>query len=241
MNNKSLIQLGEKCYWDEISQSVFYDNVSIKISAAQRKLLNFFAHNINKPLSSVDIYYEVWDDLEKEFNNKSIRNIISKTRKILPSVYIENLYGGYYMLKKQDYYPDNDFKDYLLQFLDQSQNAIIITDPNKQDNPIIYVNSAFTKLFEYTCEEVFGLNCRFLHKEDKEQLTIQTIKDAINKKETVTVNIRNYAKGGDLIFSEITISPIFDKKNGNLKYFLGVHKDVTFLQQIFKQFNLNKE
>ena len=39
---------------------------------------------------------------------------------------------------------------------------MIITDPNKHDNPIIFVNAAFLKLTGYEYEEIIGKNCRFL-------------------------------------------------------------------------------
>ena len=40
--------------------------------------------------------------------------------------------------------------------------AMIITDPRKPDNPIVFANAAFLKLTGYTREEVVGSNCRFL-------------------------------------------------------------------------------
>ncbi|MGM0519346.1 MAG: PAS domain-containing protein [Campylobacterota bacterium] len=235
MSNKSIIQLGTDCYYNKEFKKVFVNQKDIKLTKSQIKLISIFAKNINRPLLNINIYYEIWDDLNKEFNSKSIRNLISKTRKTLPMLNIKNLYGGYYVLQKQISYPDNDFKEYLLEFLDQSKNAIVITNPNKDDNPIIYTNSAFTDIFGYTFEEVYGKNCRFLHKEDNEQIDLYVLKEAVQKKDTVTVSIRNYSKQNKLIYNEVTISPIFDKQTGKLKYYLGVHKDVTFLNSILNQ------
>lgn len=39
---------------------------------------------------------------------------------------------------------------------------MIITDPNQDDNPIIFCNVAFQKLTGYSMDEVVGRNCRFL-------------------------------------------------------------------------------
>ena len=43
-----------------------------------------------------------------------------------------------------------------------SPNGIVITDPNGPDDPIVYVNPAFTEMTGYAPEEAVGRNCRFL-------------------------------------------------------------------------------
>lgn len=124
--------------------------------------------------------------------------------------------------------------NYIEQILDQAKNGISITDPNQEDNPLIYVNQAFTNMFEYTYEDIVGTNCRFLQGEDREQSGIQKIRDAIKNEEPVTVILRNYSKSGILKYNEVTVSPIFDE-NKNIKYFLGVQKDVTKEQKLLRQ------
>src|ERR1700712_1654474 len=39
---------------------------------------------------------------------------------------------------------------------------MIVTDPRRHDNPIVFVNAAFLKLTGYDREDVTGRNCRFL-------------------------------------------------------------------------------
>ena len=39
---------------------------------------------------------------------------------------------------------------------------MLITDPHQPDNPIIFVNDAFSKLTGYERHEILGRNCRFL-------------------------------------------------------------------------------
>jgi len=138
------------------------------------------------------------------------------------------------MLRKDSSYPNVAFKDYLYEILDQSTNPTIITNPNEFDNHIVYVNNAFIELFEYTFEEVVGQNCRFLHSDDTEQLALDEIRSAIHEKKSITVNLHNYTHSGQLIYNEVAISPIFDKKNGKLKYYLGIYKDVTTVQRLIQ-------
>jgi len=117
--------------------------------------------------------------------------------------------------------------DYSFEIIDQARNGITISDPNQVDNPLLYVNKAFIEKFEYSFDEVVGRNCRFLQKDDREQKNLEIIRDAVkNEKEGITV-LRNYTKSGKLIYNEVRVSPIFDKKTGKLKFFLGVQKDMT--------------
>jgi len=128
-----------------------------------------------------------------------------------------------------------DFRDYCIEILDQAKNGITISDPNQPDNPIIYVNQAFTSLFGYTSQEVLGKNCRFLQEDDREQLALDDIRKALKNQSDITVTLRNYHKTGQLIYNEVTISPIFDRKTHKLKYYLGVQKDMTSIQKIMQQ------
>jgi PAS domain S-box-containing protein len=234
MNTKTLIKLYDKCYWNPQTQTVIEDNCSVVLTASMTKLLAILIDHHDKPVSSVDIFFHIWDDYDKEFSPKNIRNLISNLRKKMPSLVINNYYGGRYVLKK---YRDNlpDITDYVLEILDQAKNGITITDPNLPDNPIIFVNEAFTELFGYTSEEVIGLNCRFLHGEDRDQLSLKEIQIAVKEERDITATLRNYTKNGELIYNELTISPIFDKKTEKLKYLLGVQKNMTAVQKLIQQ------
>ena len=44
--------------------------------------------------------------------------------------------------------------------------SMIITDPRKPDNPIVFANDSFLRLTGYAREEVIGRNCRFLQGPD---------------------------------------------------------------------------
>ncbi len=121
---------------------------------------------------------------------------------------------------------NESLKAFLPQILNQAKTGIAISDAKKPDNPLVYVNSIFTEIFEYLPEEVIGKNCRFLQGDDREQSELDVIRDAVKNQKHVTVTLRNYSKSGRLVYNEISISPIFDENN-ELVYFLGVQKDVT--------------
>jgi len=227
------IKLSKDCYWDSENEKILENDSLVLLSSSMLACLRLLILNRDRPVSSENIFHYIWGEEDKKFKSKAIRSLISSLRKKLPSITISNHYGGFYSLEKyRDALPD--FKDYLLDILDQSKNGITITDPNQKDNPLIYVNEAFTDMFGYSAEEIIGLNCRFLHADDTNQTAIENIRKAIENKKDITVVIRNYHKSGSLIYNEVTVSPIFDKKSLKLKYFLGVQKDVSVMYKLLE-------
>ena len=125
----------------------------------------------------------------------------------------------------------------LTQILDGSVNGITLSDPDKEDNPIVYANKAFEKITGYSREETVGRNCRFLQGQERDQPELQQIRDAIKNAQPVEVTLKNFRKNGQLFYNRLSITPLFDKE-GHLIYFLGVQYDVT--EQIEAQQEIQK-
>ncbi len=107
-----------------------------------------------------------------------------------------------------------------------SPHGILITDPNRPDDPIVYVNPAFEKLTGYAAEEVLGRNCRFLQGDDRDQAALSEVRAALREGRECRVVLRNYKKDGTLFYNELSISPARDG-SGRLLNFVGVQEDVT--------------
>jgi PAS domain S-box-containing protein len=112
------------------------------------------------------------------------------------------------------------------QALAATSSAILITDPNKPDNPIVYANPTFKRITGYSIEEAIGKNCRFLQGEDRDQPALKELRAAIRKGRECQVLLRNYKKDGTLFWNELSISPVRDEE-GHLVSFVGVQNDVT--------------
>ncbi len=110
--------------------------------------------------------------------------------------------------------------------LDAFDNTLVVTDPGKPDNPIIYVNRGFEELTGYRPEEVVGRNCRFLQGLDRDQPAVARLREAVRAGEAVQVELRNYRKDGSMFYNELYLSPIMDDE-GRPMLFLGVQNDVT--------------
>jgi len=234
MSKESKMYIAENIYWDDNSSTLFADHQEIQLSSSQKKVLSYLMAHANKLVQNIDIFYELNISLEKEFSERSVRNVISSLRRDIPGINIVNSYGGYYKLVTPVLEQD-EFKKHLFEMLEQSGNAIAITDPNQYDNPIIYVNSAFLKLFGYKRQELIGNNMRLLSADDRDQKGLKDIKKAIEAQKFIEVNIRDYTKEGELLYDDITISPIFDKERKKLIYFLSIHKDISQAQLLFQK------
>ena len=114
----------------------------------------------------------------------------------------------------------------LSQILDSCVNGITLSDPDKEDNPLVYANEAFELITGYSREDILGRNCRFLQGNDRDQEGIEQIRQAMRENKSVTVTLRNYRKDGELFHNRFSIRPLFDRE-GRVIYYLGIQYDVT--------------
>ncbi|MDF2461545.1 MAG: sensor signal transduction histidine kinase [Candidatus Saccharibacteria bacterium] len=120
----------------------------------------------------------------------------------------------------------NNFEKVLLKAVEASSESIIITDPARPDNPIIYANAAFTRLTGYTMDEIVGSNCRFLQGEESERDVVARMRGSVLIGTESRHVITNYRKDGTKFKNELLISPVHDKQ-GRLRYFMGVQHEVA--------------
>lgn len=110
--------------------------------------------------------------------------------------------------------------------VESAQNGIVICDARDPGQPVIYVNPAFERMTGYSQAEVLGRNCRFLQGEDRDQPELVPLREALRAGREVHVVLRNYRKGGALLWNDLFISPILDP-GGTLTHFVGVINDIT--------------
>lgn len=123
--------------------------------------------------------------------------------------------------------------------MDTAINGIIITDPQKEDNPITYVNQGFLKSTGYEKEEVIGRNCKFLQGEGTDSQAVKEISEAVKQGGTHRVTLLNYRKNGEAFWNDLQITPVLDEQ-GKVTHFVGVQHDVSELmraQQALKNAN----
>lgn len=114
----------------------------------------------------------------------------------------------------------------LREALDDCANGVTLADPNQPDDPLVYVNPAFERLTGYARDEILGRNCRWLHRDDRDQPALAEVRDAIGALRPATVVLRNYRKDGGMFWNRLAIRPLLDR-DGRPRYLLGVQRDLS--------------
>lgn len=107
-----------------------------------------------------------------------------------------------------------------------ASQGIIITDPNRADNPIIYVSPGFERLTGYSSGEAIGRNCRFLQGKETSPECVLALRNALKESKSCDIEILNYRKDGRPFWNHLNISPVADPA-GKLTHYIAVQTDVT--------------
>lgn len=118
--------------------------------------------------------------------------------------------------------------------MDEAPIGIVITDPDEEDNPIIYANDGFCELTGYPQKEVIGRNCRFLQGPETCEESVAEMREAIDTAEPVSVELRNYRKEGEVFWNRVSIAPV-GGHDGDPDYYVGFQEDVTDRRELQEQ------
>ena len=110
--------------------------------------------------------------------------------------------------------------------LQMTRMPMILTDPRQDDNPIVFANKAFLDLTGYEESEIIGRNCRFLQGADTDRAAVADLRDAVARREAISLEILNYKRDGSAFWNAVFIAPVFDD-HGELIYFFASQLDVT--------------
>jgi PAS domain S-box-containing protein len=116
--------------------------------------------------------------------------------------------------------------DILQAIVTMSPLAMVLTDPSQPDDPIVFLNEAFTALTGYLQDEAIGRNCRFLQGPDTDPRAIQRLSDAVRSNARTQVELYNYRKDGSAFWNSMFVGPVYDR-DGKLLYHFGSQLDAT--------------
>ena len=106
------------------------------------------------------------------------------------------------------------------------QVGLTIADLDAPDAPVMLVNDTFTALTGYQRQEVLGRNLRFLHGPETDASTVARVREAVRRRERITVEILNYRKDGSKFWNLLSIAPMPDAM-GRPSRLVGVQRDVS--------------
>ena len=131
---------------------------------------------------------------------------------------------------------DNSFSSQLLSdaaienlkallYEDEIDMSVVISDPNLPDSPLVFVSENFTTQTGYAREEAIGRNCRFLQGADTHPSAVEAIRNALEARTRITIDLLNYRKDGTAFMNRLRIRPIFDA-SGALAYYVGAQNPI---------------
>jgi PAS domain S-box-containing protein len=107
--------------------------------------------------------------------------------------------------------------------ISRSNDVVFLTDT---DGRIVYVNPAFERTYGYTREEAVGQTPRVIKSGVLGPEVYEAFWSALLGKETVSGEITNRKKDGQLVIVESTANPVLDE-TGEILGFLAIQRDVT--------------
>ena len=108
---------------------------------------------------------------------------------------------------------------------DETSMSVVFSDPNRQDNPMIFVSEEFEVQTGYSEAEAVGRNCRFLQGAETNQNAIEAIRQGLKAQTRFTIDLLNYRKDGSPFMNRLRIRPIYDG-NGKLLFYAGAQNPV---------------
>ena len=104
--------------------------------------------------------------------------------------------------------------------LQPSTEARIITEPDEPFR-IVHVNEVWCRTCGYDAEEVLGQTCKFLHGPGTCGLTLSMLKQALQLKRGLAVQLLNYTKAGRPFTNTLQVAPLYNQ-SGAVTHYLGV-------------------
>ena len=107
-----------------------------------------------------------------------------------------------------------------------SRRALVVTDPRRPDNPIVFVNAACERLTGYAPAEMIGRNPRFLQGAATEAGEVARLRAALAAGEGIEIDLLNYRKDGAPFWNAMAIDPVRGA-SGEVAYFVAIQEDAT--------------
>ena len=101
-----------------------------------------------------------------------------------------------------------------------SNESRIITEPDEPYR-IIHVNEVWCRTCGFDAEEVLGQTCKFLHGPGTCGATLQMLKQALQLKRGLAVQLLNYTKKGRPFMNTLQVAPLYNSM-GQVTHYLGV-------------------
>jgi len=115
-----------------------------------------------------------------------------------------------------------------------ANDSVVITSAEPINRPgpnILYVNEAFTRMTGWQAEEVIGKNPRILQGPKTDRPTLNRIRQALESRQPIVVELLNYRKDRSEFWVELSIVPVLNR-NGQYTHWVAIQREVTHRKQL---------
>jgi len=109
--------------------------------------------------------------------------------------------------------------------LDDAPLGITISGPVYQDTPIVHANQTFREITGYSAVDVRGENLRKLQGPDTDPGPVDSLREALDIWEPVTVELWNYRADGTRFRNRVSLVPLYDDA-GTIPNWVGLQERV---------------
>lgn len=121
---------------------------------------------------------------------------------------------------------------------ENTHSAVSVSD---QDGTIIWINKGFSRLTEYSTEEIIGKKPgTLLHGEKTDPNTKKLISDAITSLSECNCEIYNYSKSGKGYWLSTAITPMYDGNKNHIG-FIAIETDITERKEVEHRLQENEK
>ena len=110
--------------------------------------------------------------------------------------------------------------------MEAASQGIAIAEISPGNQPLVYVNPAFTRITGFSESQVIGRNCNFLQGEGTSQASRAQLREAIASGEETNVTLLNYRSDGRPFWNQLHLSPVKDD-DGTLTHYIGLQFDTS--------------
>ncbi|WP_019135604.1 SpoIIE family protein phosphatase [Cellulomonas massiliensis] len=101
-----------------------------------------------------------------------------------------------------------------------------VSDPRLPDDPLVWVNAAFTRLTGYSAQDALGRNCRFLQGPGTDRGAARGLLGELQAGRTGAAVLLNYRRDGTPFWNQVVASPVRDA-DGRITHHVGIQADVS--------------
>lgn len=105
-------------------------------------------------------------------------------------------------------------------------DAFCMTDPNEDDDPMVFITDGLAAVTGFRIEELISRNCRMFQGAGTRGSCVDRMRDSLSKRDEFTELVLNYTKDGRVYWNLLFVARLVSLE-GELRYHLGGTIDVT--------------